>query len=159
MCCDGHKFSIKRLDENMKTSDKGIVVVFQVINVASRGDIHPKVFYIQYYGHQHDILECDFKSFKIVLFSVKWFRLRIHECGRDKTVIEHANGFTIVDTRNVELGSNPYVLPSLCEKGFNVDVPGKVDWSYVRYDPRGRSVKYNVAEELDEIKEEDDVEE
>jgi len=34
-----------------------------------------------------------------------------------------------------------------------------VSWSYVvRYDPRGRLIKYNVAEE-DEIYKEDDVEE
>ena len=35
-------------------------------------------------------------------------------------------------------------------------MPGKAGWSYiVRYDPRGRPVKYNLEEE-DNVKEEDD---
>lgn len=75
MWCGGHKFHIKRLDEKMKTSYSGIIAVFQVINVSSRGEKYPKVFDNQYYGYLHDILECDFESFKIVMFDVKWFRL------------------------------------------------------------------------------------
>ena len=51
-----------------------------------------------------------------------------------------------------------YVFPSQCEQVFYSKVPGKRDWSFVvRYDPRGRPVKYNVDEE-DDIEEEDDLE-
>jgi hypothetical protein len=56
-------------------------------------------------------------------------------------------------------GTKTYVLPSQCEQVFYSEVPGKVGWSYiVRYDPRGRPVKYNVPEE-DDIEEEEDAEE
>ena len=42
----------------------------------------------------------------------------------------------------------PYVLPSQCEQVFYSEVLGKPSWSYiVRYDPRGRSVKYSPVEE------------
>ena len=79
-----------------------------------------------------------------------------HDPSRD--VIEHANGFTMVNTRNIELGSQHYVLPSQCEQVFYLEVLGRGGWSYAaRYDPRGRSVKYNVVEE-DDIEEEYDVE-
>jgi hypothetical protein len=83
----------------------------------------------------------------------------MNEHDPDRTVNQHANGFTMVNTRNVEPGSEPYVLPSQCEHVFYSEVPGRGGWSYVvRYDPRGRLVKYNVVKE-DDIEEEDDVEE
>jgi hypothetical protein len=83
----------------------------------------------------------------------------MNEHDPDRTVNQHANGFTMVNTRNVEPISEPYVLPSQCEHVFYSEVLGRGGWSYVvRYDPRGRPVKYNVEEE-DDIEEEDDVEE
>ena len=72
-----------------------------------------------YYGYLEDILECDFNFFKVVLFGVKWYRLQMNECDPKKTVIEHANGFTMVNRRALELCIEPYVLPSQCEKVFN----------------------------------------
>ena len=46
-----------------------------------------------------------------------------------------------------ELGSHHYVFPSQCEQVFYSEVPGRVGWSFVvRYDPRGRPLKHNVAE-------------
>ena len=69
----------------------------------------------------------------------------MNERDLERTVIEHANGFTMVNTRALEPGTKPYFLSSQCEKVFNSEVPGKSGWSYiVTYDPRGRSVKYNV---------------
>jgi len=54
----------------------------------------------------------------------------------------------MVNTRILELSTELYVLPSKCEQVFYYDVPSKVGWSYVvRNHPRGRPVKYNVAEE------------
>ena len=141
MWCNGHKFHIKRLDDKMKTSDCSITAVFKVTNVSSRTDRHPKETENRYYGHLEDIIECDFNSFKIVLFEVEWYRLQMHERDPERTVIEHTNGFTMVNTRAFEPGTKPYVLPSQCEQVFYSEVPSKGGWSYVvRYDPRGRPV-------------------
>lgn len=68
----GHKFNTKKLDEKRKTPNCGINGVFQVTNVSSRSDTHPQVFENRYYGYLDDILECDFDSFKLVAFDVKW---------------------------------------------------------------------------------------
>ena len=66
-----------------------------------------------------DILECNFNSFKIVLFFVKWFRLRLNQNDPDRTVIKHDSGFTMINIRSFELvGDEPYVLPSQCEQMF-----------------------------------------
>ena len=74
-------------------------------------------------------------------------------------IIQHANRFIMVNTRNVEPRSDPYVLPSQREYVFYLQVLGRVGWSYVvRYDLKGRLVKYIVSEE-DDNEEEDDVEE
>ena len=78
----------------------------------------------------------------------------------NRTIIEHDNGFTMVNTRMFEPGIEPYVLRSQCEQVFYSEVPGKAGWSFVvRHDPRGRLVKQNVEEGIEEgLKEEDNVE-
>ena len=68
MWSNGRTFCIKKLDDKKKTFDFGITAVFQVTNVSSRSDKHPEVSKNRYYGYLEDIIECDFKSFKIVLF-------------------------------------------------------------------------------------------
>jgi hypothetical protein len=102
-------------------------------------------------------IDSDFNSFKILLFEVKWYRLRMHEHDPERTIIEHDNGFTMVNTREFEPSTETYVLPCQCEQVFYSEVPNKESWSYVvRYDPRGRLVKYNhVAEDEDNNEEED----
>ena len=75
MWYNGRKFCIKRLDDKKKTFDCGITAVFQVTDVSSRSEKHPEVFKNWYYGYLKYIIECDFNSFKIVLFEVKWYRL------------------------------------------------------------------------------------
>ena len=83
----------------------------------------------------------------VVLFVVKWYMLRLNQHDPDKTIIEHVNGFTMVNTRLFEPGMEPYVLPSQCEHVFYSEIPGRVGWSFVvRHDPRGRPVKYNIEE-------------
>ena len=63
------------------------------------------------------------------------------------TIIEHDNEFTMVNTRLIEPGTKPYVLPIQCEKVFYSEVPGKAGWSFVvRHNPRRRPVKYNLDE-------------
>ena len=102
MWCSGRKFRIKRLDDKMKTSDCGIPSVFKVTNISSRTGRHPKETKNRYYGHLEDIIVCDFNSFKIVLFEVKWYKLHMHEHDPERTDIEHTNGFTMVNTRAFE---------------------------------------------------------
>jgi hypothetical protein len=75
MWCNGRKFCIKQLDETRKTSDNGIAAIFQVTNVSSRSDRRPRESENKCYGFLNDIIECDFNSFKLVLFDVKWYRL------------------------------------------------------------------------------------
>ena len=98
MVCNGCRYHIKKLDERKKTLDCGISAVFEVINVSSRSDRHPKLLENRYYGCLEDIIQCDFKSFKVVLFVVKWYRLRSNQCDPDRTIIEHDNGFTMEST-------------------------------------------------------------
>jgi hypothetical protein len=157
MWCDGCKFCIKMLDDKMKPLDCGITAVFKVTKISSRSDRNPEETENRYYCHLEDIIECDFNSFKIVLFEVKWYRLWKLEHDPKRTIIEHDNGFNMVNTREFEPGIEPYVLPSQCEQVFYSEVPGKAGWSYViRYDPRGRPVKYNhVVEDEDNNEEED----
>jgi len=73
--CNGHKFCIKKLDDKKKTFDCGIIAVFQVTNVSSISDRNLEVSENRYYGYLTDKLECDFKSFKLVMFEVKWYRI------------------------------------------------------------------------------------
>ena len=82
----------------MKTSYSGITAVFQVTNVSSKSDRHPWDSENRYYGFLDDIVECDFNSFKIVLFDVKWYRLRMNVRDDDRTLIQHDNGFPMVKT-------------------------------------------------------------
>ena len=115
MLCNGRKFCIKNLDETKKIFDCGITVVFEVTNVSSRSDRHLELSENLYYGYLEDILQCDFNSFKVDQFIVKWYRLQLNQCDLDKTIIEHDNVFTMVITRLFEPGTDPYVLPRQCE--------------------------------------------
>jgi hypothetical protein len=147
MWCNGRKFRIKQLDETNKTSDSGIIVVFQVTNVSSRSGIRPRESENRYHGFLNDIIECDFNSFELVLFNVKWYRLQMHEHDEERTIIQHANGFLMIKKTVFEKSNDRYVFPSQREQVFYSKVPGKRDWSFVViYDPRGRPVKYIVNE-------------
>ena len=42
----------------------------------------------------------------------------MNESDPERNVIEHANGFTMVNTRALEPGTEPYVLPSQCVQVF-----------------------------------------
>ena len=45
-------------------------------------------------------------------------------------------------------GHDRYVFPSQCEQVFYSNVLGERDWSFVvRYDPRGRPIKYTHSQE------------
>ena len=112
---NGHKFHIKKLDEKRKTYDCGITVVFLVNNVSCSGDRRLEVFENQYYGYLDDILERDFKSFKLVLFNIKWYAIQMNAHDPDRTIILHDNRFTMANTRSFELGLDHYVLPSQCK--------------------------------------------
>jgi hypothetical protein len=144
MWYNGQKFHVKSVDDMKKTTDLGITTMFQVTNVSSRSEKHPRLTKNRYYGYWDDISKCDLKSFKIIQFEVKWYRLQINERDPERIVIQHDNGFTMVNTRTFELGLESYVLPNQCEQVFYCEVLGKPGWSsVVRYDLRGRPVKYN----------------
>jgi hypothetical protein len=156
MWCNGRKLHIKQLDENKKIFDSGITTTFHTTNVSSRSNRYPREFENRYYGYLNDILECDFNSFKLVLFDVKWYRLQMHEHDEERTVTQHANKFLMIKTMMFEIGHDRYVFPSQCEQVFYSNVPGERDWSFVvRYDPRGRPVKYTHVQQEDDIEEED----
>ena len=85
------------------------------------------------------------------MFVVMWYKLQLNQCDTNRTIIKHDNGFTMVNTRLFEPGTEPYVLPSQCEQVFYSEVPGKVGWSFVvRHDPRGGLVKYNLDDANEE---------
>ena len=92
-----------------------------------------------YCGYLEYILQCDFNSFKVVLFVVQWYRLWLNQRDPNKTIVEHDNGFTMVNTRFFEPGTKPCVHPSQWEHGFYFEVLSRWGWSFVmRYGPRGR---------------------
>jgi hypothetical protein len=81
----------------------------------------------------------------------------MHEHDEEKNIIQHTNGFPMIKTTVFEKTNDRYVFPSQCEQVFYSKVPSKRDWSFViRYDSRGRPLKYTIDEE-DDIEEEDDV--
>ena len=82
----------------------GITAVLLFINISFRSDRHPEESKNRYYGYLGYIIECDFGSFKLVLFDIKWCRLRMNECDIERNIIEHNNVFSIVNTRMVEPG-------------------------------------------------------
>ena len=107
MWCNDMKYRIQKLDETKKTSYCGIFAVFEVANVSSRSDRHLELSENRYYGYLEDILQCDFKSFKVVMFISKWYKLRLNQHDPDRTIIEHDNGFTMVNTRLFEPKRRP----------------------------------------------------
>jgi hypothetical protein len=128
MWCNGHKFRIKQLDETRKNSNNGITAVFQVTNVSSRSGRHPREYENRYYGYLNDILECEFNSFKLVLFDVKWYSLRMDERDEERTIIQHANRFPMIKTTVFERGHYFYVFPRQCKHVFYSNVSGERDW-------------------------------
>ena len=51
----------------------------------------------------------------------------MNEHDPEKTNIDHSNGFTMVNTRELEPGIDPYVLLIQCEQVFYSEVPGKAE--------------------------------
>ena len=84
MWFNNRKYRIKKLDETKKTFDSGITAVFEVTNISSRSYKHPEFSENQYYGYLEDIIDYDFKSFKIILFVVKWYRIRLNQRDPDR---------------------------------------------------------------------------
>jgi hypothetical protein len=75
----------------------------------------------------------------------------------ERTIIQHANRLPMIKTMVFERGHDRYVFPSQCEQVFYSNVPGERDWSFVvRYDPRGRPIKYTHVQEEDDIEYQED---
>ena len=96
MLWNGYKFHIKDLDDTKRICDSGKSAVFQVTNISSRNDLHPRQSQNRYYGILVDILECDFNSFKLVLFVIKWYRLLLNQNDPNRTIIEHENRIPMI---------------------------------------------------------------
>ena len=82
----------------------------------------------------------------------------MNERDLDRTFIDHGNGFTMINIRLLQLGTNPYDLPSQCEQDFYSQAPSKEGWSYViKCDTPRRHVNYIVLEEdsIEEDQQED----
>jgi hypothetical protein len=93
-----------------------------------------------------DILDVDLKSFKVVLFKFKWYILFLQ--GDERTIIDHDNGFAMINTTRYDLSTNPCVLTSECEQEFYSCVLGRVGWLFVViFCPRGRPIKYVPGED------------
>jgi hypothetical protein len=81
----------------------------------------------------------------------------MHERDEERTIIQHANRFPMIKEMVFERGHDHYVFPSQCEKVFYSNVQGDMDCSFVvRYDPRGRQVKYTHLKEEDDIEDQED---
>ena len=81
----------------------------------------------------------------------------MHERDEERNVIQHDNVFPMIKTMVFERGHDRYVFPRQCEHVFYSNVPGERDWSFVvRYDPRGRPVKYTHLQEEDDIEDQED---
>ena len=113
MCCNGRKYCTKQLDDKRKTYDSDIITIFHVTNISHMGDKHPVTSDLRYYGYFENILDIEIKSFKVVLFKVRWYILLLQ--GDERTFIDHENGFTMINTNRYEPNTEPYVLPSQCE--------------------------------------------
>ena len=140
MVCNGCRYRIKKLDETKKTSDCGISAVFKVTNFSYRSDRHIELPEKWYYGYLEDILQCDFKSFKVVLFIVKWYRLQLNQRDPDRTIIEHDNGFTMVNTSLFDPKTEPYVLQAnvtrYFTRRFQVKRVGHLLWDMIQGEGR-----------------------
>ena len=81
--------------------------------------------------------------------------LWLNQHDLDKTIIEHDNGFSMINTSLFEPGTKPCVLLIQCEQVFYSEVLGRAGWSFVvRHNTRGRLVKYNLEEGNEEGMEE-----
>ena len=71
-------------------------------NISSKNDLNPQEYQNRYYGILVDILNYDFNCFKLVLFIVKWYRLQLNQNDLDRTIIDHDNGFSMINMRLFE---------------------------------------------------------
>jgi len=66
----------------------------------------------------------------------------------ERTIIDHENGISMINTTMYKLDTKPYILPTQCENVFVSRVLGRASWLYVvRFDPRGRPIKYIFSKE------------
>jgi len=133
--CKGRHYRVRKLDENRKTIDCGIATYFIVDFQSHVRDGNIKTDTLRYYGLIEDILELNFRSFKVVLFEAKWFRNIV--VGNHPTTYMHENGFCIINHTRFEQTDEPYVFPDQCEQIFLCCHPTERSKSFViEYNPR-----------------------
>ena len=69
------KYCTKYMDDKKKACDSGITTIFYLTNFSLKGDKHLITFDLSYYGCLEDILDVDFKSFKVVMFKSRRYKL------------------------------------------------------------------------------------
>ena len=84
--------------------------------------------YFAYYSHVFNIFDIAFKSFKVVLFKARWYKLLLQ--ADERTIIDHDNVLTMIDTTRNESSIESYVLPSQCEQVFYSLVMSCLGWSF-----------------------------
>ena len=90
----GRHFRVQRIDKKRQTCDSAIMASFQQeIQNGPTGDV--QIQNIQYCGRIQSIFEVDFRSFKMFLFHVQWFKAVTH--GRNPTIQRDASGFVAID--------------------------------------------------------------
>ena len=130
----GHHYRVHKVDENRQTFDYGIASYFTIDFQSHVHDANIKTYTIRYYGLVEDILELNFRSFKEVLFNVRWFRNT--RVGNHPTTYIHENDFCIIDHTRFEKTSEPYVFPDQCEQIFLCHHPIEQSKSFViEYNP------------------------
>ena len=72
MLCNGRKYCTKQLYDENKTCDNKITTIFYVTNVSHKPETHPITSNLWYYGYLEDILDIEFKCFKVVLLKARW---------------------------------------------------------------------------------------
>jgi hypothetical protein len=93
-----------------KSITSGINENFQVTDTSHGGDKHMITSDFRYYAYLEDILDVDFKSFKVVLFKVRWYIFFPQD--DEMIVIDHDNGFIMIKTTRYDPNLDPFVLPN-----------------------------------------------
>lgn len=134
----GQHFRIESVDVRRMTQDSGIVARFEQQSRASVRDANVIGDELRYVGVLEQIIEANFRCFKIVLLKVRWFQVIYR--GPNATMRKEKSGFYAVDsskllTRNDE----PFVLPRHAEQAFFYkDGIDPKWWHVIHVPPRGR---------------------
>ena len=58
------------------------------------------IYDLRYYGYLEDNIRYRLKSFKVVVFKVRWYIFLLQ--GDERIIIHHENGFTMMDSKGLD---------------------------------------------------------